>query len=599
MNEEEFAQRPPQSSLPFHPPSSSLPNASQEPPASSGSIRVCSNGLLGVRSSDSEEDDSDSSLEVVSTVFPPPRRAVDPFGSASKPTIPDGTGSRGGHNLRDRDRREVDGARIHRKPSPVPAASKYKFQLNKLVTLSGKDAVAEVKLAEAKSKLAAAGSDSSNADTSVITAKDLASVVEDDEAAGQLAQAMDKTDALQQDEVWHFFQDGDTRPAERTFPSRSLPPESWVMMLKSRETREQAFTSGCVQMIAATKALPEELVTWMMDELVYQTREDLTHAYLRTLQSCGTRAGECLTPSRLHQLFRDLSAKQEAIDPSGSLVPSRQPDDISNPPLPPGLRWLLELLRILAPGFGNETRSAALNIALRLCFDASVLADGRIQHCVQETTSALIDSIPAALAEETLHASALSIFNNVKPPLLRLRLAAALPTHTPRQAKLARRLALAFFMNDSRFLTYSLTEPKLSRTVARYLLKSRSFRIDRKTDYLALATKIDLLDLALGAGFSDLSFLELSSPPQTAVDAAPTRLKRDPEGRAAEAVFNADVDALEQQLKLIENMIVSAGAEYLSKIQAKNSIERLRSRLRNTIRTVEGAGMMCLRGCGE
>lgn len=143
-------------------------------------------------------------------------------------------------------------------------------------------------------------------------------------------------------------------------------------------------------------------------------------------------------------------------------------------------------------------------------------------------------------------------------------------------------------MNDARFLTYSLTEPKLSRTVTRYLLKSRSFRIDRKTDYLALAAKIDLLDLALGAGFSDLNFLELSAAPPTMGQA--TRMKRDPESKAAEAAFNADVDALEQQLKLIENMIVSAGAEYMSKIQAKNSIERLCSRLRNTVRTVEWSG---------
>ncbi|EON66360.1 hypothetical protein W97_05457 [Coniosporium apollinis CBS 100218] len=451
-----------------------------------------------------------------------------------------------------------------------------------------KDAVAEAKLAEAKSKLAAAGGQLLNADNSAITEKDLASVVEDDEAAGQLARAIDKTDALQQDEVWHFFQDGDTRPAERTFPNKSLPPEPWAMMLKSPETREQAFTSGCVQMIAATKALPEELMIWMMDELLYQTREDLTHAYLRALQSCGTRASACLTPSRLYQLFRDLGAKQEAINSSGSLTPSRQSDDTLNPPLPSGLRWVLDLLRILATSFTDETRSAALSIALRLCFDISVLADGRIQHSVQEAISALIDSIPGTLAEETLHSVALSIFTTLKPPILRLRLATALPTHSPRQAKLARRLALASFMNDPRFLTYSLIEPKLSCTVTRYLLKSRSFRIDRKTDYLALAAKIDLLDLALGTGFSDFNFFGLSAAPSTTGQA--TRMKRDPESKAAEATFNADVDALEQQLKLIENMIVSAGAEYLNKIQAKNSIERLCSRLRNTVRTVEWSG---------
>lgn len=415
MNDEKSALRPPQSSLPFHPPSSSLPNASQEPPASSGSIRVCSNGLLGVRSSDSEEDDSDSSLEVVNTVFPPSRRAAHSSGSASKPTTSDGIGDKGGHSQRERDNWQADSGRSDQEPLPVPAAPKYKFQLNSLVTLSGKDAVAEAKLAEAKSKLAAAGGELLNADNSTITEKDLASVVEDDEAAGQLAQAMDKTDALQQDEVWHFFRDSDTRPAEQSFPSRSLPPESWAMMLKSRETREQAFTSGCVQMIAATKALPEELMIWMMDELVYQTGDQLAHAYLRTLQSCGTRASACLDPSRLHQLFRDLGAKQEAMDSSGSLAPSRQSDDTPNPSLPSGLRWILDLLRILAPGFGNDTRSAALNIALRLCFDASVLADGRLQYSVQESTSALIESIPAALAEETVSTNPLDTTASLRP----------------------------------------------------------------------------------------------------------------------------------------------------------------------------------------
>ncbi|KAM0323106.1 hypothetical protein ACHAQA_008956 [Verticillium albo-atrum] len=98
---------------------------------------------------------------------------------------------------------------------------------------------------------------------------------------------------------------------------------------------------------------------------------------------------------------------------------------------------------------------------------------------------------------------------------------------------------------------------------AMHHLKDDDFHIKRKTNYVELRARIQLFDIALDDGSFDPSDL-ISDPVQA---------------------FNADVDELAQQLRTIWGSIKDSGAAYLSRTEAKNSIDCVQKRLTYSVRT--------------
>ena len=207
-----------------------------------------------VRSSDTEEDDeyrsdsdSDSSLEDLTVIL---ARGEKP--ATSKPNFEincgKDTNEHGGGGRRSTRLRNAQSSQISEKRRiVVPAVPKadYKFSLGSLLDKASEEESAQARLAAIKARIDAMSR--SQADRALsrkardIDEKLLASVVRDDddedgsERVQRVLQAMERTDALRMDCVWHFFAEGWLCPPSTPFPVHALPNVGWQSILKGRK----------------------------------------------------------------------------------------------------------------------------------------------------------------------------------------------------------------------------------------------------------------------------------------------------------------------------------------------------------------------------
>lgn len=236
--QDETKSLPPTSSL------SSLPPLSQST-ASSGSKRVVKNGVQIVRTSDSEDEDSDSSLEELSVMIARRKPVSDEVTAATPPAVTPL------ETVQDESRRSTRGrnsladsvTKTRRLPTSELPEPKYRFSLNNLVLLSNEAAAAEARVAAAKAKLDSTidgARDGSVAVENVNSEETLdrelmaaaAEVGEDESRTRRLLQAMDRTDTLQQEPLWHFFKEHGEGPLRPPFPKEALPLHGWLGMLR-------------------------------------------------------------------------------------------------------------------------------------------------------------------------------------------------------------------------------------------------------------------------------------------------------------------------------------------------------------------------------
>jgi len=157
-----------------------------------------------------------------------------------------------------------------------------------------------------------------------------------------------------------------------------------------------------------------------------------------------------------------------------------------------------------------------------------------------------------------------------------------MPTKSPLAAYFQRYLAISFLFYPTTF-DCSLDDPRLPKLLCSHLDTSPSFRIARRTDYVALAARFELLDISIGPGPLAVPYQPLTSPSPSqdgfwcpgSLAPSPTEIK----------AFNQEVDALAQQIKRIGNKIIETqGLTDLTRLDAKGCIERLFYRLDYTVR---------------
>lgn len=236
------------------------------------------------------DSDSDSDLELLEELD---------FGLSKKEPQKDPKKKEQEESLAARKSREVPGPRsyirskddgLRKPPKSVPTSNNGAFR--NLVQSLQKDNEVELKLAEWKALLEEKleeESDSSDKAASTIDESLLAGVVNDDageEKAKRLYLAMQRTNALESDCVFHFFGDapkcGSTR--RTTFPSHILPRQGWTSCFDGKMSRsisarviankfhidewsrDQSFLSGFAQQIFEYQSLPEELAQWVIDQ---------------------------------------------------------------------------------------------------------------------------------------------------------------------------------------------------------------------------------------------------------------------------------------------------------------------------------------------
>ena len=463
-------------------------------------------------------------------------------------------------------------------PSP-PSNTKYKFSLDTIVKESEKSAAMEFKVIEIMDKLEEEEKEI-NSPVKKLTVDEsyLASVVEHDEEdegrAKRVAQAISRTEALEENLAWHFFNVAPTG-TRKSFPCGAIPTEGWNVLLRYPQKRQLAFTTGFVKRMAADRQdSPTEMLDWLLSEICHERREDLLYAYVETLVASAGHLEATLTTGKIQELFETLGARREAVEAHGSVNPESSFYNASNR-VPYQLQWLLRFLEGLAPSLSNEARSYIIQILTRLCLDDSVWRDGQIQLLIEQTLISLFDNISETELESTSNAISRTLFETIPSPILRNQLISALPRSSPRTHLFRRRLALAFALEKSQYIEKSMTNPNLTDHILLYLTKSPLFRISPSTNYRVLCARFTMLDIAIDAGFSDFSWLRGSA--QTS------------EEREVEKRFNASVDMLAQEIREIMVRIVDAGITSLRRTEAKAAAQRLEQRLDCAVRTREKA----------
>ena len=153
-------------------------------------------------------------------------------------------------------------------------------------------------------------------------------------------------------------------------------------------------------------------------------------------------------------------------------------------------------------------------------------------------------------------------FNSITDASLRLRLLQNIPASSRRLILLRRRLALAYYFRDIRYLSQQADYTLDLKVIARHL-EDPQFRPSNTTDYGELAAAIGILGIAIDCG----------DPPSLHCTTEEVK------------AFNRDIDVLSLKIKSMFADIVDTGASHMGRTEAKEVLEVFQYRLSYSIRT--------------
>ncbi|KAF2116713.1 hypothetical protein BDV96DRAFT_544252 [Lophiotrema nucula] len=547
------------------------PTTSQTSTNSSESKRVVVNGHQVVQNSDSDTDE-DELLELnIGPKRPPPKASPLPKMNTphTRPKVV----------FQERD------SELRRPPMK---RGFFKPTLSHLVKIAKNNVATEQKIAEGKAELDKPVEEAtSSPSTADIDEERLAGVVSDDEDgdnARRLYLAMQRTNTSDVNYAFHMFSNGSdaTSTDSNPFPSHCLPRHRWVENLRDPGKRDQAFLSGFAQQVFQYQALPEELGSWIIDQISRDQSDGLKGQYLQLVESHSDHLKTLLNSSTVMDLFTNIGAKlQGVMDVQEVKVSIESPED-ARPPIPPSLKWIVKLMQSAAPHLSAKTNGHALWLLFHLCFDESVISDAVVLYEVQEAIETLLCSISTAELTNILDDLVARLTSQIIHPVLRMKLVRSLPSRSPLTASFQRHLALSFVLYPHT-VDVSLQDSRLPSSVHDLLQSSPNFKITKKTDYTGLAARISLLDIGIGPGLASVPFRALLSPlpsqEASVVHPSARSLSND------EITFNKQVDGLVTKIKLISNDIVEAGAMGdLTRLDAKAAAEKLYLRLEHAVR---------------
>ena len=154
------------------------------------------------------------------------------------------------------------------------------------------------------------------------------------------------------------------------------------------------------------------------------------------------------------------------------------------------------------------------------------------------------------------------IFDTVIDMALRSRLIQNIPAFSSRLALFRRRLSLAFFCEDSDYLSKPLQDLVNLGSIS-HRLTAPKFVMNRETNYTELAASISFLNVGVDCG----------DPPLAGID------------KNADNTFNEEVDELSYRVKSMSTRIIDTGASQLKKTEAKEVLESFNFRLMYAVRT--------------
>lgn len=475
------------------------------------------------------------------------------------------------------------------------APSKYKFSLESLVAGTVDDDELEAGVTKAREGFDAldAASRQKNDTTSLrgrVGEETIASVFDDDPETGnqrtRLMNALDRTEALSQDLGWSFFESNclvnHKRPTP--FPNHLVDGGTWEDQLREPRPRSRAFLSGYVGEAWAPRDLPDELLSWILDTITFESRDDLRYGYCTMLESAfATRNPSSIQPKHITKIFQAIGARPEALNIKAVVVPI---EDRVKEEKTPDWRYLLsslDLFTALSHSLDFSVRELLTVLVCRMTLDARLMNNVTVSARVEKSICRLLNAVDGSSAKDSMHRIGSNLLNTVKNPQLQAKLLKHIMPYG-NCAPFRLRLATAFLLDVGTGLQNPL-DPSINLDRLSTHLQDPRFRIEthklKRTlqdfDYTQLAALTAILDVAIDNGRS-----------------VPTFPSHD-----AERSFNAQVDVLADRIKVIFTAIEDKGAQHMRRTEAKERLETLYYRVMYSVRTRPPPKKKVFGGSGE
>ncbi|KAB8337154.1 hypothetical protein FH972_021459 [Carpinus fangiana] len=414
------------------------------------------------------------------------------------------------------------------------------------------------------------GSDNGAARTELL--KSLADVDDNDGHTQRLKLAMGRTEAMKVAKHWYFF---DSRPQSETiegvppFPAWEAVEYVHLCHLIDSAAREHSFLTGFANECLCKDECPPQLRQWLWHSAFSEVRDDLAQAYMHAFKICARDPGQHVLPSLIQETLQQMGASETTATMSGMVEPTDSmwstSEASAEPPLA-RLPLLLNMICDVCESLSNPTKAYILNMLLRMGMDDNVTADRKVRPVLHGCLKVVVESFSADSGSDMLLETGLGLFKSVHNLTLRSRMVSAMPDTTLKLHQYKRRLALAFFFNDTALLEVSLEE--VSALAARIASKLKRLDVlDSTIDYADIAAQVLLLDIGIGEGF----------PVQSRAIAE--------EEEGGECEFNASVDEMSRQVKQLFSRIIDTGASHMGRTEAKGALERLQCRLDYAVRS--------------
>ncbi|PYH97714.1 hypothetical protein BO71DRAFT_481007 [Aspergillus ellipticus CBS 707.79] len=542
------------------------------------SQRVVKKGKEVVISSDGEDTDSISSLESPDDLF---TKFVTPANSVGKKSNDSDSGG-SGMNLRGRSSKD----RRSNGPFRFQSAPKYKNTLDSLVVRTVDDNETEAKIAKLRAALeseALQEAEKKNAtvhDSTVPSTRlhegVLTSALGDQDGnlgLRRLLDAVRRTEALDLDKSWHFFDNETEWPPAPDFPTTSIEPGSQLFGLRETHSRERAFHSGIIDFALSRSMLPDALISWIFQAAPSEPQDSIRQAYCRAMKNTpAERIKTLIKPEDIDKVFKRLGATPKALAMSEEVVPDAEVTKghlETGCPREAALLAVLDLLCGAADSFADKTRERVLEFLFRLTLDASLTGNSLICAELEQAILNVLYSVPDDMADDLALRLSISVYDTIKDATLQSRLLKHIVPASDWIALIRCRLALSFLTHSPLPLSEPINEVINLRRVID-IVKEPRFDVQRYKaqgqngyDYEELGAITVILNIVIDCG----------------------RFEADFHDRDAEREFNADVDVLAERLKKIFAFIEDSGASHLKRTLAKEALEALHYRVVYSVRS--------------
>ncbi|KAK5718189.1 hypothetical protein LTR17_015762 [Elasticomyces elasticus] len=261
---------------------SSVPISSQ-----SSSKRIIKDGLQAVTNSDSASgDDSDDDLAALETFIPrkKPRITPPPEHITTRKVPLQDTVKSGRQSARLSDHGSRSRSQTPRLP-PSPPRTEYRHSLLKMAKAREKEQQQKTRIAEIEAQVAEADKqrqarEAEEADVPLDAQAMAAEIADDSDEGERLGTAMVRTEALQAEVAYHFFQAKPAKATSELFPRVAFGSDSLARIFENHQSRDQACLSGFVAELAVEGRLPGPSLSWFVRQMVREPREELCEAYV-------------------------------------------------------------------------------------------------------------------------------------------------------------------------------------------------------------------------------------------------------------------------------------------------------------------------------